>query len=111
MEPEHLDFCSIMDERRKRAEETLAPLSLDGLRALETVLFPGVDHPWQERFQTFVAENGQNRFFTGEADDNVHFVYCPESHKGFWYRTGATRGLGPIQERGLNGLREITAGR
>lgn len=104
-----LDFETLSAERRRIAAETIKPVSPEELFKLGEELFVDLDHPWRELYFQFIEENRGEKSYTGDAGDGFHFVYCPSKRRGLWYRLEGTRGAGPLQERGLQGLDAIIA--
>jgi hypothetical protein len=102
------DIEALIAARRQAASESLKPISHDELIALGEKLFPEIDHPWLEIYDAAVKDP-HTIFFTGQAGDDIAFIYAPEKNRGLWYRSQGTRGVGPIQERGLKILAEIVA--
>jgi hypothetical protein len=105
MLPENLDMSSITDARRKAIKETIKPIAIEDIKALEEELFPYHDDAWRERFSNFVQENKSSSFYHARTNDQVHILYCHTKEKGIWYLPGT--GLGPLQEKGLKILKEI----
>ncbi len=112
MESEHLDFDTIMAERRAAATASMEPVDHATLQALGEKLFPSMDHPWQAVYADFLAEHKDSPAVHGTVPDGVEFVFFPREGKGLWFRgTGGVTGMGPIQERGVAALTEIAAGK
>lgn len=110
MESEHLDFDTIMAERRAAAASSIQPITHDALLALGEQLFPTVDHPWQPLYAEFLAEHKDSPAVHGTVNDGVEFVFFPREGKGLWFRSsGGVTGMGPIQPRGITALQEIAA--
>lgn len=108
MESEHLDFDTIMAERRAAATASMQPVDHASLLALGEKLFPTVDHPWQAVYADFLAEHQDSPAVHGTVPDGVEFVFFPREGKGLWFRnTGGVTGMGPIQLRGITALQEI----
>lgn len=104
-----IDFETLNAERRRTAAETLKTISIEELTALGEELFPDPSHPWQEVYAQFLAEHGGETCYTGHTGDDVWFVYCPAIHRGLWYLPHGTKGVGPLQDRGVKALEEIIA--
>ncbi|MFZ4681284.1 MAG: hypothetical protein ACOYMS_02180 [Terrimicrobiaceae bacterium] len=107
MDIDNLDLDSINEDRRRTAAETLAPISHQELAALGEQLFETVDHPWRDPYFHFVEDSQGETIYSGHTGDGFHFLYRPARQKGFWYVPTGTRGMGPIQDRGLKALGEI----
>jgi hypothetical protein len=110
MESEHLDFDTIMAERRAAATASLKPITHEALLALGEQLFQTVDHPWHAVYTEFLAEHADSPAVHGTVPDGVEFVFFPREGKGLWFRSaGGVKGIGPIQPRGVAALTEIAA--
>ncbi len=110
MESEHLDFDTIMAERRAAAAASIQPITYDALLALGEKLFPSVDHPWHAVYADFLAGHKDSPAVHGVVDDGVEFVFFPREARGLWFRSsGGVTGMGPIQPRGITALQDITA--
>lgn len=109
MSSEYLDFDLVAEARREHAAASIKPISREELRTLGEQLFPSLDHPWREMYFQFLEEHPLERFFTGDTGDGFSFIFSPTVRKGLWFTPGGTRGIGPIQERGLKALEEILA--
>jgi len=106
MESENLNMSELTEARRKSLTETIRPISVEELRRLSGDLFPYVDDPWRERFMEFIEENPGASYYHGTTHDQVHIIYCSSKDKGIWFLPGS--GLGPLQEKGLKIMKEIT---
>jgi hypothetical protein len=110
MESEHLDFDTIMAERRAAAAASMQPINHDALLALGEKLFPTVDHPWHAVYSDFITEHKESPAVHGTLPDGVEFVFFPREGKGLWFRSaGGVSGMGPIMPRGATALQEIAA--
>ena len=106
---ENIDLDSVFEARQESIKRTLEPVSVEKLRELGEKLFPFIDHPWRDPFFKFLDENSGSNFVHGKADDGVEVVYCPAKERGIWFVP--KRGLGPLQKRGLDFMKEVTAKR
>jgi hypothetical protein len=105
MATDNFNLDEIALSRRAAIKETIHPISIDDLKALGESLFPSVDHPWREKFLTFLAENPGGNFYHAVTDDRIHIIYCHPQDKGIWFLPGS--GVGPLQAKGLHVLKEI----
>ena len=98
----------ITEARRKAIAETIDTISVEQLKALGDGLFPVLDHPWREKFFTFLSENAGATFHHATTGDNIHIIYCHGQDKGMWFMPGS--GMGPLQEKGRKILKAIVEG-
>ena len=105
MEPENLDIEQITEDRRKAIEKNIEVVSSEKLKSLGEKLFPFLDHPWRHTFFAFIEENANETFYHGTTHDGVEIVYCPAKERGMWFTKG--RGMGPLQDRGIQTMKEI----
>lgn len=105
MLPENLNMSEITEERRKSLQETIRPMTIEELKAIEEELFPYHDDPWRERFTEFVAANSGCTFYHGTTKEGIHVIYCHAKEKGIWHLPGS--GLGPLMEKGLKVMKKI----
>ncbi|HRJ72541.1 MAG TPA: hypothetical protein PLS03_09955 [Terrimicrobiaceae bacterium] len=97
----------ITEERRAALARTIVPVSTEELAELGDRIFPNLDHPWRQIFLDFVAQHSGARFFHGTTHDGVHVLYCDSQEQGIWFVPDT--GSGPLQDKGIAILREITA--
>lgn len=109
MEPENLDIEQITEDRRKAIEKSIEVISSEDLKSLGEKLFPFLDHPWRQTFFEFIEENASQTFYHATTHDAIEIVYCPAKEKGIWFTKG--RGMGPLQARGIEILKEIIENR
>jgi hypothetical protein len=98
------DFEQLTEERRKAIAETIQTISAEQLQSLGEGLFPYHDHPWREKFFTFITENANAGFYHAQTDDRIHVIYCHSKNRGMWFVPGS--GMGPVQEKSLQILKE-----
>jgi hypothetical protein len=98
----------ITKARRKAIAESIRTISAEELKALGEKLFPGVDHPWREKFFAFINENPGATFHHATAHDGVQIIYCHAEDKGMWFLPGT--GMGPMQPKGRAILKKIVEG-
>lgn len=106
--PENLNMDDLTEERRKSIAETIKTISVEELKGLGDGLFPYHDHPWREKFFTFIANNSGATFHHAVTHDRVHVIYCQGVDKGMWFLPGS--GMGPLQAKGLKILKAIVEG-
>src|SRR5689334_17622290 len=102
---EQFDLESLNKERLKAISQTIRIISPEELKKLGEELFKFADDPWREAFFKFVAENPGCTFHHAVASDGVNLIYCRDRDKGMWFLPGS--GLGPLQERGRNIMKEM----
>jgi hypothetical protein len=107
MEPENLDIESIAEARREAIEQTVQEISVEELKSIGEKIFPSLDHPWRETFFQFLEENKSHAFYHATTNDRVEVIFCPAKERGLWFLPGG--GVGPLQARGLQVLKEIVA--
>lgn len=103
--PENLNMEEVTEARRKALAETVHTISVEELKALGEGLFPFIDHPWRTKFFDFITEHADATFHHATADERIHIIYCAAEGKGMWFRPGS--GMGPLQEKGLQIMKEI----
>jgi hypothetical protein len=94
--------------RRKVVRETLRPMTWEELKALGEERFPVATDPWCERFESFLRSHTHSKFYRAETPEGAEVVYCRDTMQGLWFLPGS--GMGIIQQRGLDFLREIVDG-
>ena len=104
-----INIEEITKARRKAIAESIRTISAEELKALGEKLFPGVDHPWREKFFAFINENPGATFHHATTHDGVQIIYCHDKSKGMWFLPGS--GMGPMQPKGLAILKQIVEGR
>ena len=105
MPPENLNMDELTEARREAIEKSIHTIGAQELKALGEGLFPYVDHPWREKFFSFVEANAGSTFYHASTHDRVHVIYWPTEDKGMWFMPGS--GMGPMQPKGLKVLKEI----
>jgi hypothetical protein len=109
MPSESLNMDDITEARRKAIVESIDTISVEGLQTLGEGLFPVVDHPWREKFFSFLRENAGATFHHATTQDHVHIIYCHSQDKGMWFMPGS--GMGPLQAKGRKILKDIVEGK
>jgi hypothetical protein len=95
----------ITEARSKAIAKTIKPISVEELNKIGEGLFPYHDHPWRERFYTFISENAGATIHHATTNDQIHIIYCLAQNKGMWFLPGS--GMGPLQPRGLDAMKKI----
>jgi hypothetical protein len=108
MPTDDLNIDEINDSRRKAIEESIHAISVEELKKLGESLFPHMEHPWRDKFFTFLSENPDAAYYHATTRDRIHFIYCSSKERGFWFLPGS--GLGPLQARGLGILKQVVEG-
>ena len=106
---DNLNMDELTETRRKNLAATIKEISTDELKELGTDLFPYFDSPWREKYFEFLDENGSSTFYHAVTHDDVHFIYSPAKNAGIWYLPKS--GLGPLQAKGLQIMKEIVEAR
>jgi len=109
MSSEYLDFDLVTEARREHAAASIKPISREELLTLGEQLFPALDHPWRAMYFQFLEEHPLEKFFTGDTGDGISFIFSATLQQGLWFTPEGTRGIGPIQERGVKALEKILA--
>jgi len=109
MPPEDLNMDEMTEARREAIAASIRTISMEELKTLGEGLFPYIDHPWRDRFFSFVNENAAATFYHATTHDRVHIIYCAGQNNGMWFRPGS--GMGPLQAKGLKILKEIVEGK
>jgi hypothetical protein len=99
----------ITEARRVAIADTIHPVTTEDLKTLGEGLFPIHDHPWREKYYQFITENADAAFFHATTDDRIHIIYCQTKNQGLWFSPGS--GMGPLQARGLQILKETVEGK
>jgi hypothetical protein len=99
----------ITEARREAIAKSIRIINVEELKALGEKLFPLVDHPWREKFFGFIAENAGATFYHATTPDGVQIIYWHDKSKGMWFLPGS--GMGPMQPKGLETLKQIVEAR
>jgi len=102
---DNLNMDEVTEARRDAIRDSIHPITVEELKALGEGIFPYADHPWREKFFSFIAENTGAAFHHAVTHDRIHIVYCPAKEKGMWFVPGS--GMGLLQAKGLKILKEI----
>ena len=106
---ERFDLETLNKERLKAIAKTIRTIDQEELKKLGEELFQYADDPWRETFFKFIAENSASTFHHAVTSDGVNLVYCRDKDKGIWFLPGS--GLGPLQARGRQVMKEMIEGR
>ena len=109
MASEYSDFDLVLEARREHAAASIRATDRQELLALGEQLFPSLDHPWRELYFQFLQDHPLEQLFTGDTGDGFSFIFSPTLRRGLWFTPEGTRGIGPIQEPGLEALENILA--
>ena len=99
----------LTEARRQAIAESIQAIGAEELKTLGEGLFPMHDHPWREKFFTFISENAGATFHHATTHDRVHIIYCHAQDRGMWFLPGS--GMGPMQPKGLGILKQIVEGK
>lgn len=102
---ETVNMEKITGARRKAIAESIRTISPEETKALGEKIFATGDHPWQEKFFSFIAENSGATIYHATTHENVQIIYCPAEDEGIWFMPGT--GMGPMQPKGLAMLKQI----
>ena len=100
-----INMEEIDEARRKAIAKSIRIISVDELKALGEGLFTQIDHPWREKFFSFITENSGATFHHAVTHDQVQIIYCPDREKGMWFLPRS--GMGPLGPKGLGILKQI----
>lgn len=93
-----------MENRRVAVRKTIRRATLEELKELGVKRFPIVTDPWCERYNEFLKQHGDAKFYRAETHEGAEIVYCRDSGQGVWFLPGS--GMGIIQPKGLQMLAE-----
>ena len=105
MSLEKFDFENLNKERREAAAKSIRAISVEELKKLGNEIFHFADDPWRDAFFGFIAEHPECSFHHATTNDGVNVVYCRDKDKGMWFLPGS--GMGPLQERGRQAMKEL----
>jgi hypothetical protein len=108
MPSENLNMDEITEERRKAFAASIRTISIEELKTLGEGLFPFHDHPWRTTFFNFITENSGATFHHATTLDRIHIIYCGAKDIGMWFMPGS--GMGPLQAKGLEIMKQLAAG-
>jgi len=93
------------ENRRYKINKTIRPTTLDELKQFGEKQFPVVTDPWCIRYNEFLTEHPDAKFFLADTPEGATIVYCREPSKGVWFIPG--KGMGKLQSQGLQVMAEI----
>jgi len=94
-----------MDNRRAAVRKTIRRATLEELKDLGVKRFPLATDPWCEKYNEFLKQHCDAKFYRAESPEGAEIVYCRDSGQGVWFLPGS--GMGIIQPKGLQMLAEI----
>lgn len=94
-----------MENRRVVVRKTIRPSTHEELKQLGAQQFPIATDPWCERFNAFLAEHRNGKFYLANTPEGAEIAYCRDADQGIWFLPG--KGMGVIQPKGLQMLSEI----
>jgi hypothetical protein len=94
-----------LENRRKVVRETIRPATYEDLRQLGEKRFPVATDPWCERYNVFLSNNKNSKFYLAKSPEGAEIAYCRETNNGIWFLAG--KGMGIVQPKGLHMLAEI----
>ena len=94
-----------METRRAMVQQTIRPVTYEELKALGESHFTIVTDPWYVRFNEFLNQYKDAKFYQAEGPGGARIIYCRDGAKGVWFLPGS--GMGIIQPKGLGMLAEI----
>lgn len=98
-----------LENRKYKIKKTIRPATLAELKQLGEKLFPVVTDPWCVRYNDFLTEHPQAKFYLADTPEEAIIVYCREPSKGVWFIPG--KGMGKLQSQGLQAMAEIVDAR
>ncbi|RYH14619.1 MAG: hypothetical protein EON57_00170 [Alphaproteobacteria bacterium] len=98
----------VTEERRKALAASIRAISIEELKKLGDELFPFIDHPWREKYFSFITGNSGAAFYHATTYDRIHIIYCAAQDKGMWFLPGS--GMGPLQAKGLGIMKQLAEG-
>jgi hypothetical protein len=93
------------ENRRLMIEKTIRPATLAELKQLGERQFPIVTDPWCTRYNEFLTNNSEARFYRAEIPEHAEIIYCADTGKGVWFLPG--KGMGIIQSKGQEILKAV----
>ena len=94
-----------LENRRKELRETIRRATVAELKQLGEQHFTVVTDPWCERYNSFLKQNPDAKFYLASIPGGAQVVYCGDTRQGLWLRPG--EGMGVIQPKGLQVLADI----
>lgn len=94
-----------MEVRRAAIRETIRTATYEELMALAEKRFPVATDPWCVRFNQFLQDHKNSKFYRAEIPGGAQIIYSRDAEKGVWFLPDS--GMGIIQPKGLKALEEI----
>lgn len=94
------------ENRRLKIKKTIRPVTLAELKRLGEMSFPIVTDPWCIRYNEFLANHADEKFYLADIPEKALIVYCRDVGKGVWFLPDG-KGTGIIQAKGLQILAEV----
>lgn len=94
-----------MENRRYSIRKTIQPVLLEELKKIGEIHFPVVTDPWCIRYNEFLQNNENSKFYRARIPEGAEIIYCHEAGKAVWFLSD--KGMGIVQPRGLEMLKEI----
>lgn len=98
-----------LQNREQMVRETIRPVTAPELKKLGATRFPVENDPWRERYNAFLAENRDAKFYLAQTPEGAEIVYCSTAGRAIWFLAG--KGMGIVEPRGLDLLAEIVSSR
>lgn len=96
-----------MDLRRESIRKTIKPITLAELKQLGEKQFPIVTDPWCVKYFDFLAKHPDDKFYQATSAEGARVIYSRDAGQGVWFLPGG--GMGILQPKGLQALKEIVA--
>jgi hypothetical protein len=106
---EEFDLESLTKERLQAIAKSIRTIPVEELNKLGEEIFKSADDPWREKFFQFIKDNPGATFHHAVTSDGVNLVYCWDKDAGIWFLPGS--GLGPLQAKGRQAMKEMIEGR
>ena len=94
-----------LENRSARIRQTIRPATYEELKQLGEQRFPVATDPWFEKFNQFLENNKNAKFYRAESLEGAEIAYCRDAGNAIWFLPG--RGMGIVQPRGLQILAKI----
>lgn len=94
-----------MENRRLMISKTIRPTTIQELKELGDKRFSIVTDPWYVRYNEFLTNNAEAKFYFAEISEGAEIIYCRDTGRGVWFLPG--KGMGIIQPKGLEMLKAI----
>lgn len=95
------------EDRRAMVRKTIHPVTVAELKTLGEKRFLVVSDPWCERYNQFLADHPDAKYFMATSLEGAEIIYCRDSARGLWFLP--EKGMGVIMPNGVEILAEITA--